>query len=477
MEEKENNLPEAVGQGAEAASPAEPPAVTEAGDTSAAVDATESTTDAVPADHTPEAPVESPVDEAAPPVIAADWQFGKRETPKPPAPTGNTKRFAGMFCGVVAVCLALLIALLFLGDAGIKIYRTITHERTVFVEGNNSSGGGESVLLAPEQAADLVKQSTVTVSVRTESGTGIGSGFVYTADGYICTNHHVIEDATIVQVILSDGETVDATVVGSDAMSDIAVLKINKTGLTPVKLGSSAAALVGEEVVAIGTPAKLDYAGTATFGKISYTNRIVSLTDESGVVTKKMTLLQTDASVNPGNSGGPLANMYGEVIGIVVMKVSYFGGTVFDGIGFAIPIDGAKTVIDAIIKDGKFEGVNPIATGRSLLGIGGIGILGGYWYSDPAVSDRIQSKTEVEGYTYIPYDGVYVIAVNEANAIDKLQVGDIITKINGLNMYTVYDVIDQVNRYPVNETVTVTLMRKTGTDYEQINVEIILLEE
>lgn len=423
----------------------------------------------------------SPSEEAATPIdgsggqeISLDWKFSKREVSVPLKRQGNAKRFALVFSAVTAVCLALLVALLFVGDAGIKIYRTVTHERTVFVEGD---GSGENGLLAPEQAAELVRRSTVTVAVRTKDATGHGSGFIYTENGYICTNHHVIEDAISVQVVLPSGEAIDATVVGSDAMSDLAVLKVDRTDLTPLKIGSSHATLVGETVVAVGTPAKLDYAGTATFGKISATNRIVSLTNDEGVVTKKMTVLQTDAGVNPGNSGGPLANMYGEVVGVVVMKVSYFGGTVFDGIGFAIPIDGARVVLDAIIEDGSFSGENPVATGRSLLGIAGIGVVGEYWYSDPAVSDRIQSKNEVAGYTYIPYDGVYVTAINQPNAQDKLRVGDIITKINGLNMYTVYDVINQVNRLPVYTTVNVTLMRPMGEHYEEKIVSILLIEE
>ncbi|MBE6602870.1 MAG: trypsin-like serine protease [Ruminococcaceae bacterium] len=411
----------------------------------------------------------------AEPAVSLDWKFGT-DAPSAPVQSGkqSSKRFFGVFGAVVAICMALLVVTLFLGDAGIKIYRTVTNERTVFVKEQND---GTSGLLAPEEAADLIKKSTVTVFVRTATGTGHGSGFIYTADGYICTNHHVVEDAVTVQVVLPDGKAFDATVVGSDEMADIAVLKIDKTGLTPVKLGSSAAALVGESVVAVGTPAKLDYAGTATFGKISATNRIVALTDDSGVVNKKMTVLQTDASVNPGNSGGPLANMYGEVIGIVVMKVSYFGGTTFDGIGFALPIDGAKTVIDAIIKDGKFEGENPIATGRSLLGVTGRGLLGGYWYANLDADDILQSETEKAGYTYIPYDGVYVVNVSGVNATGKLQEGDIITKINGLNMYTVYNIIDHVNRCPANAIVTVTVMRPDGESYREVNVDIILLSE
>ena len=329
----------------------------------------------------------------------------------------------------------------------------------------------------PEQAAEAVKQSTVTVSVRTETGTAIGSGFVYNAEGYICTNHHVIEDAVTVQVILPCGMTVDAAVVGSDSMADLAVLKVEGQELTPAKLGSSAAARVGESVMAIGTPASIDYAATATFGKLSATDRIVALTDDSGTVTKKMTLLQTDTPVNPGNSGGPLANMQGEVIGVVVMKLSSQGDTPFDNIGFAIPIDGAKVVIDAIIANGCFAGKNPVAEGRSLLGISGVGLLGSCWYANPIGGDYTRSEIEIEGYTYIPCDGVYVAGVNGANAIGRLQVEDIITKINGLNMYTVYDIIDQVNRYHGGDTITVTVMRKNGNDYLQHTTEITLLAE
>ena len=383
-----------------------------------------------------------------------------------------------MFAAVTAVFLAVLIVLLFLGDAGIKIYRTITHERTVFVKEQDDGTSGR---LAPEQAAEVIKASTVTVvvTVPTATGTamGIGSGFIYTADGYICTNHHVIEDALTVQVMLPDGETVDATVVGYNEPADLAVLKIDKTGLTPVKIGSSAATLVGEQVLAIGTPANINYRGTATFGRISATNRIMPIYNDSGSVTHKMILLQTDTSLNKGNSGGPLANMYGEVIGVVAMKLMYSSDTVCEGISFAIPIDGAKTIIDAIIANGSFTGDNPVVTGRSLLGVGAIGVEGGYWYSDPGDSNRQKSATEVAGYTYIPCDGVYLTAINEANAMGILQIGDVITHINGLAMYTVYDVIDHVNRYPVYTRVSVTIQRCYGSAWVERTVTVQLLEE
>ncbi|MBR7111445.1 MAG: trypsin-like peptidase domain-containing protein [Clostridia bacterium] len=407
---------------------------------------------------------------------APDWSFG-RDPSVQTSRAGGAGRFFGVFSAVVALCMALLIALLFLGETGIRIYNVVTHDRTVFVK---DEGAKEHGMLAPEEAADLIKKSTVTVTVRTKTGTGHGSGFVYSSNGYICTNHHVVEDAVSVQVILPDGQAIDATVVGTNAAADIAVLKINKTGLTPVKLGTSSAALVGESVVAVGTPATLDYAATATFGKISATGRVVSITDENGTVTKRMTVLQTDTSVNPGNSGGPLANMYGEVIGIVVMKVSYYGGSVFDGIGFALPIDGAKVIIDAIIKDGKFEGENPIATGRSLLGVTGRGLLGGYWYSSLTADEIKQSETEVEGYVYMPFDGVLVTIAESVNVKGKILAGDMVTKINGLNMYTIYDVINMVNRHGAGEVLTITVKRPVGGDYancEELTFEITLLAE
>jgi serine protease Do len=319
-----------------------------------------------------------------------------------------------------------------------------------------------------------VRPSTVTIVVRKDGGSGIGSGFIYSADGYICTNHHVIDGALSQQVVLSTGEAVDAVIVGSNADADIAVLKIEKEGLTPVTLGSSDNLLTGEAVMAVGTPASLEYAGTATFGRVSYPKRLLPLTDSNDIVYKKMTLIQTDTVVNHGNSGGPLADMYGRVVGIVVMKLGTLNGTAFDGIGFAIPIDGAKVIIDAIIKTGSFEGDNPIAEGRTVLGLSGRGLVAGMWYDDPAAENVQSSMVERPGYFYMPCDGVYVMNVTGADAMNKLKKGDIITKIDGLDMRTVYDVIDAVNRHYAGESVTLTVMRAEGEKYVEITVELIL---
>ena len=325
---------------------------------------TDDVNEASPAVQVPESealPVTEPAveaqraDEAGESPIALHWEFGAAPiAPAPQAPAGShaTRRFIGVFAAITAVFLAVLIVLLFLGDAGIKIYRTVMHERTVFVKEYDADVEG---LLAPEEAAELVKRSTVTLVSRMATGTAIGSGFIYTADGYICTNHHVVEGALSLQVILPDGEAVDATVVGTNEMADLAVVKIEKTGLTPVRIGSSAAALVGESVVAVGTPAKIDYRGTATFGKISATARIVSLYNDDGVVNKKMTLLQTDTSVNPGNSGGPLANMYGEVIGVVTQILLDGNGDRNEGFGMAIPINKAMAVLEDILEKNNVD--------------------------------------------------------------------------------------------------------------------------
>ncbi len=174
-----------------------------------------------------------------------------------------------------------------------------------------------------------------------------GSGFIISKDGYIVTNHHVIEDANKITVSLYNGKKYEAELIGSDESSDVAVLKIDANDLTPVTLGSSAALNVGDEVAAIGNPL-----GELTF---SLTTGVVSALDRS-VTTENstMTLIQTDAAINSGNSGGALFNMYGEVIGITNAKYSSSGttGASIDNIGFAIPINSAKAIINSLINNG-----------------------------------------------------------------------------------------------------------------------------
>lgn len=274
---------------------------------------------------------------------------------------GSRKTFAILFSVFGGVCALLLLLTFVLGDAGFRIIRQIHTERTVYVREYDSESG----LLTPNEVADIGRKATVTVLVKKDSGTVIGSGFVYSSDGYIVTNHHVIEglygtENAIVQVVLADGTALDAALIGSDEDSDVGVLRIapEKTP-APVTFGSSAALLTGDEVVVIGTPYRLEMAGTATFGSVSDPKRVLPITDIANNFVKKMVLVQTDASINPGNSGGPVFDMYGRVIGVAVMKVTQVQGTVFEGVGFALPIDGVRTVADEIIKSGSFTGKCP----------------------------------------------------------------------------------------------------------------------
>ena len=182
---------------------------------------------------------------------------------------------------------------------------------------------------------------------------GSGSGFVISSEGYILTNAHVVEGATKLGVMFVDGEEVEADLVGYDKTFDIAVLKVDKTGLKALKLGDSEAVRVGEFVITIGDPTGRELSGTTTYGIISATARSVNI---DGVTND---YLQTDAAVNPGNSGGPLINMSGEVIGIVTAKTTtasydeYGNAISAEGLGFAIPINQALKVAEQLIVDGS----------------------------------------------------------------------------------------------------------------------------
>lgn len=428
--------------------------------------------------QTPETPAtaEIPVTPETPaPVLAFD--YGKTEAAS--EARGSKKTFALLFGIFGGVCVLLLLLTFVLGKAGFKIIRDIHTEtdRTVYVREYDPASG----LLTPNEAADVGRKSTVTIQVKLSTGTVTGSGFVYTAEGHILTNHHVIEDmaadeTAVVQVVLADGTAVDAVLVGSDEASDIAVLKIPaEKAPAPLALGSSDALLTGDSVLAIGTPAKLDYAGTATFGSVSYPKRLVQITDTSGSVTKKMELIQTDVSVNPGNSGGPLLDLYGRVVGVVVMKVSQYGGSVFEGIGFALPIDGVRVVADEIIQKGSFTGKNPFVSGKTLVGITGHGGVKGKWYSpaDGATNAIESSDTEKAGYHYMAESGIYVMNISNPDAKLKLREGDIIMRVNGLIVRGTSDMVSVVNRYGEGESVTLTVYR----DGETLEISIMLTAE
>ena len=285
-----------------------------------------------------------------------------------------------------------------------------------------------------------------------QEATAAGSGIVMSSDGYIITNAHVIYDteseyqmgkASSVTVVMGENHDIeyDAEIVGYDIQTDLAVLKIDAEGLTPAEFGNSDDLQVGELVVAIGNPLGFELYGTTTCGIVSAKNREVQLEDRT------MTLIQTDAAINAGNSGGMLLNSYGQVIGINSMKMSSsYGEASVEGLGFAIPISDAAEIIRSLISDGY-------VTGRPQLGITGTTV-----------------TEEQAAFYHIP-QGVYVYSSSDQNA-SVLQQGDIITAIDGTEITTMEELNEQKNLHKAGETVTLRISR----DGESTELQITLQE-
>ena len=266
-------------------------------------------------------------------------------------------------------------------------------------------------------------------SMPTES-TGVGTGIIVDSNGYILTNSHVISDgqAKTVNVLFSDGSTIDGEVYWYDSQLDLAIVKVNKTGLTAAELGDSDKVQIGDISVAIGNPYGLDLAGTVTQGIISGLDRTISTSE-----TTMTGLIQTDASINSGNSGGPLLNSSGQVIGINTAKASEG-----EGLGFAIPINTAKPIIESIIQKGSYEKVT--------LGIKGTDA------SKYAQYSKQQLSTD---------EGVYVAEVVSGSAAESagIKSGDIITKIDSTNLSVMSDLTKNLYNYTKGDSATLTINR------------------
>lgn len=274
--------------------------------------------------------------------------------------------------------------------------------------------------------------------------TGVGTGIIMSKDGYIVTNAHVIYDdeygygeASSVQIQMSDEETTyDARIVAYDKEADIAVLKIDADNLTPAEFGDSSSCEVGEMVVAIGNPLGLQFQNTVTCGIISALDRKVTINDNT------MTLIQTDTAINIGNSGGPLINSSGQVIGINSAKMSstYSGEATVEGIGFAIPMSEAKSIVDDLINYGY-------VTGRPQLGI------------------SCQDVTEAVSQAYNIPVGAYIFSVTAGGAADQagLQPGDVITGIQDQTISTTEELNAVKNQYKAGDTITLTYVRAGET--------------
>jgi putative serine protease PepD len=218
-----------------------------------------------------------------------------------------------------------------------------------------------SIERPPGSVADIAQRvlpSVVSISARSSSGAGTGTGFVIDSKGFILTNNHVIADAAAdggdIEVQLNDGTTLNATIIGRDSSYDLAVLKVNRTGLTALAFGDSDQVVVGDSVIAIGSP--LGLSGTVTLGIVSAKDRAVTAGESEGD-NSYINAIQTDAAINPGNSGGPLVNSAGAVIGvnsaIATLGSSFSSQSGSIGLGFAIPINQARKTAEQLIKNGK----------------------------------------------------------------------------------------------------------------------------
>lgn len=301
-----------------------------------------------------------------------------------------------------------------------------------------SSKEGEE--LTVREIAEKLRPSVVGIV----SDAGVGTGVVMTEDGYIITNAHVVEGSTNLTVYLDDEQKTQypATIIGLDTQTDVAVIKAEATGLTAAEFGDSDALAAGDQVVAIGNPGGLTLQNSVTVGYVSAVNR--SITTESGIVTS---LIQTDAAINPGNSGGALINMYGQVIGINSSKIT---ATDYEGLGFAIPINTVKDVVDELIANGY-------VSGRPKLGIMG--------------QDVEQLMMIANG---LP-QGVLVVSVEEdSDAYAKgIRAGDVITGFGSVKVDGMSTLNAEKEKYKAGDTVAVTVYR----DGKEYTVNVTLSED
>ena len=311
-------------------------------------------------------------------------------------------------------------------------------------DGSITSASASGSSLSTEQVADLVSPSVVVITTeqvvysqwswygQNQVESGAGSGVIISSDGYILTCAHVVDGASNITVTINDKDYT-ATLVGEDTTSDIAVIKIDANGLTPATVGDSDSLKVGQNVMAVGNPLG-ELGGTVTGGMISALNRSVTIQGSSSVNT--MSLIQMDASVSPGNSGGGLFNMNGELIGIVNAKSSSSDA---EGLGFAIPINDAIKVAQELLENGY-------VTGRPYLGITYL-----------AVEDA-QTAAQLGVNAY----GVYVVEVVKGGPAEKagLQAGDRIVSVDGTEIASKDDLGTLMQKHAAGDTLSITIARE-----------------
>lgn len=380
---------------------------------------------------------------------------------KPPKKENRWARRAGAAVALVAVCAGAGFGGGYLGGVAARSASSpVVYEQpkegdstTTGSVGNDtgSTNGLSADALSISQIASIVSPSVVEVTTETISTNpffpqyvqdGAGSGVIISEDGYIITNAHVISGASQIKVRTSDKTEYEAELIGSDSKSDIAVLKIEATGLTPAVVGNSDNLVVGEFTLAVGNPMGT-LGGTVTNGIISALNRDITVQGQT------MNLLQTNAAVSPGNSGGGLFNEKGELIGIVNAKSAEEGA---EGLGFAIPVNTAMEVAQSLIDNGY-------VTGRPALGIQVL-----------AVSDW-QMMVQYG----VSQPGVYIIDVTEGSCADKagLKAGDLFVSIDGNSVTGTVDVTSALDSHAVGDTLEIQVAREGKV----VQVSVVLEEQ
>ena len=282
------------------------------------------------------------------------------------------------------------------------------------------------------------------------TSTSEGSGVIYKKSGntaFIVTNNHVVSGSNKIEIILASGKKVSATEVGHDAVSDLAVLKINAKDVTQVaSFGDSDNIQVGETALAIGSPLGSQYATSLTEGIISAKKRTIDVTDSSGNATGQATVIQTDAAINPGNSGGPLINLAGQVIGINSMKLSSTGtssygsdSTSVEGMGFAIPSNEVVKIINQLVKNGKVS--------RPALGVAVVDL------SNISSSDQSSTLKLPSSVT----EGVVIASVESDSPLKNTDIKkyDVITKVNGKKISDVATLKEELYKHKIGDTVSI----------------------
>ncbi len=340
-----------------------------------------------------------------------------------------------------------------------------THDESDYSDKTNKSYSGMKLESNPKdaktsnsytaaKASEKVSDSVVGIlcysddvpdQADTTTASSQGSGIIFSQDGYVITNAHVIgnsKTAYAIRVVTSDGKVYKAGVVGYDSRTDIAVLKMDDAeGLTPATFGDSSQLAVGQDIIVVGNPGGLDYQNTTTKGVISALDRKLSTSS----LTK---YIQTDAAINPGNSGGPLVNYYGQVVGITTSKIV---SETYEGMGFAIPSQTVKSIVDTLVKNGYVEG-------RVKIGISGIAV----------------TSNQASNYN-IP-QGIYVQSIVSGGPCDgtSLKEGDIITEVDGETITSFADVYAILETHKPGDKIKVKYYSSSSGDGE---VEITLQED